>query len=159
MNTALTAIEEELTAQGFQFERKDLERPWGGFWAIDREQLDQFIRVYFQGIVEPQADQDRSPKILAVAPQKRLSWQYHHRRSEIWRVVSGEVGVIKSDTDEQGPLQTYRPGDVIRLAQGERHRLVGLKDWATVSEIWVHTDPNHPSDEDDIVRINDDFGR
>jgi hypothetical protein len=28
-----------------------------------------------------------------------------------------------------------------------------------VAEIWQHTDPNHPSDEDDIVRLQDDFGR
>ncbi|MEL6535975.1 MAG: phosphoheptose isomerase, partial [Bacteroidota bacterium] len=68
-------------------------------------------------------------------------------------------GVIKSDTDQQGAVATFGPGEVIRLAQGERHRLVGLDDWATVSEIWVHTDPQNPSDEDDIVRLNDDFGR
>ena len=28
-----------------------------------------------------------------------------------------------------------------------------------VSEIWQHTDPNNPSDENDIVRISDDYGR
>jgi hypothetical protein len=48
---------------------------------------------------------------------------------------------------------------VVNLKQGERHRLVGLNDWGIVAEIWMHTDPNLPSDEEDIVRINDEFGR
>jgi hypothetical protein len=45
------------------------------------------------------------------------------------------------------------------LAQGERHRLVGLDAQAIIAEIWQHTDASHPSDEDDIVRVQDDFGR
>ena len=100
-----------------------------------------------------------SPKILVVAPDKRLSWQYHHRRAEIWKVVNGTVGVIMSDTDKEGELKSYKPGDQITLKKGERHRLVGLKEWGTVAEIWQHTDANNPSDEDDIVRVQDDFGR
>ena len=27
------------------------------------------------------------------------------------------------------------------------------------SEIWQHTDAKHPSDEDDIIRVQDDYGR
>jgi len=42
---------------------------------------------------------------------------------------------------------------------GERHRLVGLDDWAVVAEIWVYEVPGHPTDEDDIVRVRDDYGR
>jgi hypothetical protein len=48
---------------------------------------------------------------------------------------------------------------VITLAQGERHRLVGLDVQGVIAEIWQHTDANHPSDEDDIIRVQDDFGR
>jgi len=69
------------------------------------------------------------------------------------------VGVIRSETDEEGPLETYEKGDSIRLKQGERHRLVGLDDWGVLAEIWQHTDAANPSDEDDIVRVQDDFGR
>jgi len=50
-------------------------------------------------------------------------------------------------------------GDTITLKKGERHRLVGLNEWGIVAEIWIHTDANHPSDEEDIVRLQDDFGR
>jgi quercetin dioxygenase-like cupin family protein len=56
-------------------------------------------------------------------------------------------------------MQTYEPGDIIVLKEGERHRLIGLNDWAVLAEIWQHTDPANPSTEEDIVRIQDDFGR
>jgi mannose-6-phosphate isomerase-like protein (cupin superfamily) len=100
-----------------------------------------------------------SPKILIVAPQKRLSWQYHHRRAEIWRVIRGTVGVVTSETDEEGEVKIQVPGSLITLRQGERHRLVGLAEWGVLAEIWQHTDASSPSDEDDIVRVQDDFGR
>lgn len=94
-----------------------------------------------------------------VAPQARLSWQYHHRRAEIWQVVDGVVGIKRSNTDEEGELKEYSPKDQVKLEQGERHRLIGLEGWGVVAEIWQHTDANNPSDEDDIVRVQDDFGR
>ena len=100
-----------------------------------------------------------SPKILMVKPEARLSWQYHNRRAEIWQVFKGTVGVIKSDSDIQNEMQTYHEGDQIILQQGERHRLIGLDAYAVVAEIWQHTDANHPSDEEDIIRVQDDFGR
>ena len=100
-----------------------------------------------------------SPKILLVAPNRRLSWQYHYRRAEIWQVVEGEVGVVKSLTDEEEAMQVFGKGDQIHLAQGERHRLIGLKNWGIVAEIWLYTDTEHPSNENDIVRLQDDFLR
>tara|TARA_B100000795_G_scaffold265733_1_gene247955 strand:- start:90 stop:260 length:171 start_codon:yes stop_codon:yes gene_type:complete len=56
-------------------------------------------------------------------------------------------------------MKVYNEGDQIVLQQGERHRLIGLDDYSVVAEIWQHTDANHPSDEDDIIRVQDDFGR
>ena len=56
-------------------------------------------------------------------------------------------------------MKVYNKGDQITLINGERHRLIGLDDYAVVAEIWQHTDANHPSDEDDIIRVQDDFGR
>jgi hypothetical protein len=69
------------------------------------------------------------------------------------------VGVATSDTDVEGEVQSYAPGGQITLRQGERHRLVGLAGWGVVAEIWQHTDAGKPSDEADIVRVQDDFGR
>jgi mannose-6-phosphate isomerase-like protein (cupin superfamily) len=68
-----------------------------------------------------------SPKILIVAPEARLSWQYHHRRAEIWQVVEGTVGIKRSNTDEEGEVAEYNPKDQVKLQQGERHRLIGLQ--------------------------------
>jgi mannose-6-phosphate isomerase len=154
-------IEQTLQNQGFTIVQQDQFRPWGGFFVIKEEQAQQFADAYFDGM---SVDTLRiagklSPKILVVAPQKRLSWQYHHRRAEIWQVVRGTVGVVTSDTDEEGELKKYGPGDQITLRQGERHRLVGLEDWGVLAEIWQHTDADKPSNEEDIVRVQDDFGR
>ncbi len=99
-----------------------------------------------------------SPKILIVKPEARLSWQYHHRRAEIWQVYKGEVGIVRSDNDTEGELIRFKEGEQVRLAQGERHRLIGLEDYGIVAEIWQHTD-SIPSDEEDIVRVQDDFKR
>jgi len=154
-------IEETLTAQGFTIDHVDQTRPWGGFFVIAEEQAQQFANTYFDGldVQNLKISGKLSPKILVVAPEKRLSWQYHHRRAEIWRVTQGEVGVITSATDEQNELKKLNEGDVIRLSQGERHRLIGLKTYGVVAEIWQHTDAENPSDESDIVRVEDDFGR
>jgi mannose-6-phosphate isomerase len=150
-----------LEQQGFRIAQQDPTRPWGGFFVIDEDQAQPFADAYFDGLpVENLRISGKlSPKVLLVAPQQRLSWQYHHRRAEIWQVVQGPVGVATSDTDEQGEVKRLQVGERIVLRQGERHRLVGLKGWGMLAEIWQHTDANHPSDEDDIVRVQDDFGR
>lgn len=154
-------IATQLAAQGFDIVKQDQTRPWGGFFVINEDQTPQFAATYFPTVElsSIQITQKLSPKILVVAPEKRLSWQYHHRRAEIWRVVSGTVGVVKSDTDEETEVKTYQPGELITLRQGERHRLVGLAEWGVLAEIWQHTNPEQPSDEEDIVRVQDDFGR
>jgi len=154
-------IENSLVHQGFSIVQRDDSRPWGGFFVIDEAQAQQFADTFFDGInvKDLMISGKLSPKILIVAPHKKLSWQYHHRRAEIWQVYQGEVGVITSTTDVEGELEVLTPGDVIKLDKGERHRLVGLNDWSVLAEIWQHTDPANPSDEEDIVRVQDDFGR
>ena len=135
-------------------------RPWGGFFVIDEGQAPQFIELLFKGDAPAQADGNKlSPKILIVQANKRLSWQYHKRRSEIWKVIGGAPGIITSLTDEQESLHTLSPQEIIALRQGERHRLVGLSDWGIIAEIWQHTDKENPSNEEDIIRLQDDFGR
>jgi mannose-6-phosphate isomerase len=151
----------EKILNNFNIISSDLNRPWGGFYVIDENQAQQFSDTFFDGmdVSTLKIGGKLSPKILVVAPDKRLSWQYHHRRAEIWRVIQGQAGVVTSDTDEEGTLQVLNVGDTITLQQGERHRLIGLSDYAVIAEIWQHTDAAHPSDEDDIVRVQDDFGR
>ena len=152
---------ENLLKNGFNIVEQDLTRPWGGFFVIDEDHAQQFANTYFDGIEVGtlKISGKLSPKFLIIAPNKRLSWQYHHRRAEIWQVIKGTVGVVKSMTDEETELRSYNPGERIVLQQGERHRLIGLNDWGLVAEIWQHTDASNPSDESDIVRLQDDFGR
>ena len=140
---------------------KDQERPWGGFFVIDEEQAQQFGKLFFPEIdlASLRISGKLSPKILLVQPDKRLSWQYHHRRAEIWRVIGGTAGVVTSLTDVEADKVELKSGDTIRLSQGQRHRLIGLKEWGVIAEIWQHTDATNPSDENDIVRVQDDFGR
>ncbi|MEO5650056.1 MAG: hypothetical protein ABIR03_09050 [Ginsengibacter sp.] len=150
-----------LEKNDFKIINCDETRPWGGFYVIDESQSQKFISHFFSEV--PEANQQIhgkiSPKILIVESNKRLSWQYHHRRSEVWKVIGGEAGVIISDTDKETPLQTKKINDIIILKQGQRHRLIGTDQWGIIAEIWQHTDNTNPSNEEDIVRVQDDFGR
>jgi mannose-6-phosphate isomerase len=156
-------IASELSALGFTISAQDETRPWGGFFVLDESQASAFAARFFPhlNISDIQITNKLSPKILVVAPQKRLSWQYHFRRAEIWKVIAGTtVGVKISNTDKQSDeIKVLESGSFIQMDKGERHRLIGLDSWGVVAEIWQHTDAENPSDEDDIVRLQDDFGR
>ena len=157
----LFQIENEISDLGFEIISKDFERPWGGFLVIKEDQAQDFSNKFFDGIdVETLKISDKlSPKILIVKPGSKLSWQYHHRRAEIWKVYKGEVGISKSDDNNEKPVIRIQEGDQVKLKNLERHRLIGLKEYAVLAEIWQHTDPNNPSDENDIIRLSDDYGR
>jgi mannose-6-phosphate isomerase len=154
-------VENYLKDLNLKIVSKDQERPWGGFFVIDENQALEFGKLFFPGveIADLRISGKLSPKILLVQPNKRLSWQYHHRRAEIWRVIGGAAGVVTSQNDIEAEKVELQNGDTIRLSQGQRHRLIGLNSWGVIAEIWQHTDANNPSDENDIVRVQDDFGR
>ncbi|MFC4873355.1 phosphoheptose isomerase [Negadavirga shengliensis] len=154
-------IRKWLSSNGYSVIAHDDNRPWGGFFVIDEKQIDTFRKQFFGEVAfsDFQLKNKLSPKILMVAPGKRLSWQYHHRRAEVWKLVAGEGGIVRSDTDEEGEVMEMETGKVVHLEKGVRHRLVGLENWGVVAEIWMHTDPGNPSDEEDIVRVQDDFNR
>src|SRR5258708_1053989 len=158
----MKSIERYLGGVELTISSRDFSRPWGGFFVIEEKVADRFIKLYFPhlSVSDLSIAGKLSPKILVVAPSQRLSWQYHHRRAEIWKLISGVAGVVTSDTDTEGPLHQLTLGEVIQLKQGQRHRLIGLPEgWGVIAEIWRHTDATNPSDENDIVRVQDDFGR
>ena len=150
-----------IKSYGFSFVSKDLKRPWGGFLVIDENQAQKFSNQFFKGldINSLKISGKLSPKILILKPNARLSWQYHNRRAEIWQIFKGSAGIIRSDSDIEKDMEIYNEGDQIVLKQGERHRLIGLNDYCVVAEIWQHTDKDNPSEEEDIIRVQDDFGR
>ena len=153
-------VKKELESIGFNITDADLQRPWGAFFYIDEKQAQDFSNYFFDGldVNTLKIEGKLSPKILMVKPNVKLSWQYHNRRAEIWQIYKGVVGIIQSKTDLENPMETFNSGDQIKLEQGTRHRLVGLDDYGVVAEIWQHTD-SIPSDEEDIIRVQDDFGR
>ena len=154
-------IENEIIEKGFKINSKDFNRPWGGFLVIEQSQAQDFVKTFFDSIdIESSKIEEKiTAKILIVKPGSKLSWLYHRRRVEIWRVYKGTIGISRSYDDLEKPMIVLKENDEIKLEKRERHRLIGLDDFAVISEIWQHTDPDNPSDENDIVRIYDDYGR
>lgn len=149
-------------AKGFGLDvcDKDFGRPWGGFLRFSEESLQPFFDAYWQGVDTGKHSGRRDPKVLLVAPAQRLSLQLHHRRSELWRVLDGPVMIVHGTDKDHLQEDVFFAGETIHLECGEIHRLCGsMMSWGRVAEIWEHVDPNNPSDESDIVRVQDDYAR
>ena len=152
-------------AQGFGLaidaSQSSADKPWGAYIRIEEGSLPKFYEAYWQGIDVPQPAPGMrlDPKILIVAPGARLSLQYHHHRGEHWRVLDGPVKIVLGEDGSSLHEITAQPGEVLRIPQGKWHRLVGLDVWGRIAEIWEHTNPDEPSGEEDIVRVQDDYGR
>lgn len=143
----------------------DTSRPWGGFVRFDYRGGDRFVEEFFPGVDPVEArlgnqNAELSPKILIVSPSQRLSWQVHKRRAERWVFLNEGAYYKSEDPNTQGELIMAKTGDIVQFGAGECHRLVGDTAHATfVAEIWQHIDPEALSDEDDIIRLADDYKR
>lgn len=150
---------------GYTIADVDDTKPWGGFVRFDYKDGNQFISEFFPDVNPAEArlgnpDAELSPKILLVAPEQRLSWQVHARRAERWRFLNDGGYHRSTDADNPGKLIEVHAGDEVQFEAGECHRLVGASnEYTFVAEIWQHTDKNHPSDEADITRLQDDYKR
>ena len=153
-----------LEAAGYNVDIKVHDRPWGGFNQLTNDDADAFIAEFFPGLSPEEArlgnrDIALSPKILVVKPKSRLSWQYHERRAERWAFLNNG-SYVRSMTDKQGAQVDARDGEVVQFANAERHRLIGAAGHYTlVAEIWQHVDLDLLSDEQDIIRLSDDYNR
>jgi mannose-6-phosphate isomerase len=107
-------------------------RPWGSWHVLD---VDAGYKV----------------KRIRVYPGQRLSLQTHRHRSEHWVVVSGTA--ICTIDDE---TRTAVPGQSVDVPVGARHRLANPgADMLVVIEV----QRGAYTGEDDIVRLQDDYGR
>jgi mannose-6-phosphate isomerase len=156
-------VEDHLTSLELSLDSQDQSRPWGGAFYISQSSIKNFVQRFF-----PELSKDTiykygellRPKILIVAPNHKLSWQYHHRRAEVWKNLGDGVGIIISPTDKQpGRHTVLKTGGLVEHGPLTRHRLVGLDNWGVLAEIWQHTNPELLSDEDDIIRLEDNYGR
>lgn len=160
----VTDVTDNLTTAGYEVVEVNGEKPWGAYFRISNDQAEKFIQEFFPGLTLEDAQlgisgAELSPKILLVEPSQRLSWQYHDRRAERWTFLT-EGSYEKSVTDdESGPI-IAGPGEVVQFQKSERHRLIGATAaYTVVAEIWQHSDPDNLSNEDDIVRLADDYQR
>jgi mannose-6-phosphate isomerase len=108
------------------------ERPWGSFTVLDE-------------------GADYKVKRIEVLPQKRLSYQRHEQRSEHWMVVAG---VAKVTLD--GREINVNTGDTIDVPTRAAHRIENV---GTTKLIFIEIQRGSYLGEDDIQRLQDDFGR
>lgn len=162
--TIVAQIVEAVETAGYTIVDLNDSKPWGAYIRMDGKQAERFMKDFFPDLTIEEArlgmpDAELSPKLLIVAPDQRLSWQYHNRRAERWTFFT-EGAYMRSDTDNEGEVVAAKPGDVVQFARGERHRLIGVAGkYTIVAEIWQHSDPSDPSNEEDIIRLADDYKR
>src|SRR6056300_621818 len=109
------------------------ERPWGTFEIL----LDEpYTKV----------------KKIIVKPGQRLSYQYHQKRAENWTVVVGQA-LLTID----GVEMIIDEGNSFLIPEEARHRVMNESD--TDDLIIIEVQVGEYFGEDDIVRVDDDYGR
>ena len=108
------------------------ERPWGRFYVLHDEKSYKLKRIEVDG-------------------GGRLSYQYHHKRSEAWTIVEG-IGSITLD----GFTKNYNSGETILIPQGVKHR---IENKGQEKVVFIEVQTGTYFGEEDIVRIEDDYNR
>ena len=107
-------------------------KPWGSFLNI----LDEnYTKV----------------KQITIKPGESPSYQYHHKRSEIWIIVKGKAHVRLD-----GVTTLHDVGDIIEIPQGSHHQPINCGDEDLV---FIEIQLGEYFGEDDIVRLEDKYGR
>lgn len=112
--------------------REHDERPWGSYTVLDE-------------------DAGHKVKRIVVLPGNRLSYQRHARRSEHWFVVAGQ-GHVTLD----GIVHVVAAGHAIDIPTGAAHR---IENRGTDDLVFIEVQHGSYFGEDDIVRLEDDYGR
>jgi len=107
-------------------------RPWGTFTVLDE-------------------GENFKVKRIEVLPGKRLSYQKHSQRAEHWFVVQGTAKVTLDDRDIE-----VETGNAIDIAIGSAHR---VENPGNDLLVFIEVQRGNYLGEDDIVRLQDDFGR
>lgn len=111
------------------------ERPWGNYTTVD------------------EAGEERGYKVkrIEVLPGKRLSYQKHAHRAEHWFIVQGTARVTLEGQDH-----TLAAGQYIDIPIGAAHR---IENPGAEKMIFIEVQRGDYLGEDDIVRLQDDYGR
>jgi mannose-6-phosphate isomerase len=110
-------------------------RPWGTFQVLDEGDTYKVKRI-------------------TVDPGHRLSYQLHHKRAEHWMVVAGRALVTLDDVDHD-----LAPGESIDIPRGARHRVRNPAPAGGDVLMFIEVQSGDYFGEDDIVRLDDDYGR
>jgi mannose-6-phosphate isomerase len=113
-------------------EREYDERPWGNYTVLDE-------------------GEGFKAKRIEVLPGKRLSYQKHSKRAEHWFVVHGTATVTLDGVDHQ-----VEPGEAIDIPRESAHRVANN---GVEKLVFVEIQHGTYFGEDDIVRLEDDYGR
>jgi mannose-6-phosphate isomerase len=108
------------------------ERPWGNFTVLDEGATFKVKRI-------------------EVYPGKRLSYQMHSQRAEHWYLVQGRATVTLD-----GQEISVQAGEAIDIPTGTAHR---IENPGTEKMIFIEVQRGTYFGEDDIVRLDDDYGR
>jgi mannose-6-phosphate isomerase len=108
------------------------ERPWGNFTVLDESDTYKVKRI-------------------EVLPQKRLSYQKHAQRSEHWMIVAGEAKVTLD-----GREIALLAGGTVDIPIGAAHR---VENPGNTQLIFIEIQRGTYFGEDDIQRLQDDYGR
>jgi mannose-6-phosphate isomerase len=108
------------------------QRPWGHYVVLEESG-------------------DFKLKRITVSPGKRLSYQFHRHRAEHWFVVRGSAHVTLDGEDVD-----VRAGEAIDIPKGAAHRVANL---GAEDLVFIEVQRGDYFGEDDIVRLDDDFGR
>lgn len=109
------------------------QRPWGSFTILDE-------------------GENFKVKRIEVSPGKRLSYQRHAQRAEHWYVVRGTAKVTLN-----GVEILVNSGEAVDIAREDAHRVENPSPDEPL--VFVEVQTGDYFGEDDIVRLDDDFGR
>ncbi len=111
---------------------KTVFRPWGTYTVLENKKGYKIKRI-------------------EVKPYKKLSLQKHFHRNEHWIVISGTATVTV------GKNKKYiQPNESTYIKMGEVHRLENERE---IPIVLIEAQVGEYTEEDDIVRIDDKFGR
>jgi mannose-6-phosphate isomerase-like protein (cupin superfamily) len=134
------------------------------YFTIDR-MLEEYIKVYETvlaktkpedhrpwGYYKVMAENDRyKNKEIVVFSHKRLSLQRHQRRSEHWYIIDGQAEITLDDK-----TFVLAPGQSVDIPKGTLHRIANP---GSENVRFIEVQTGNYFGEDDIERIEDDFGR
>ena len=108
------------------------ERPWGRYFVLQDESNYKLKRI-------------------EVEPGQRLSYQYHNKRSETWIIIEGSALVTIDNKSKE-----YNAGESVVIPLKAKHR---VENKGNSLLVFIEVQTGTYFGEDDIIRINDDYGR